>query len=218
MTGKQGPDVLWCDFGGVLTPPLDEAVASIERIFGVRWPELFDAADRVARRSGSRGLGPLELGRMSQSQWAQAVTAELPGGVPHGSLETFGEAWYAGRGVVDPTMVALLRRARADGIRVGLLTNSVLEWEPLRRPMLEPAAGVFEATLKSHELGIAKPDPAIFAAADRLLPPLRGAVLIDDIEANCEAARRHGWSAVLHVDAASTMRELEALAPALGSA
>jgi putative hydrolase of the HAD superfamily len=205
-------DVVWCDFGGVLTPPLGQAMGAIETATGIPWAVLATAADRVAARVGMRGLGPLELGAMSQAEWGALVEAELPAEVAvRHPLADFGTAWYAGRGAADPAVLDALARARARGARVGMLTNSVAEWEPLRRPMLAGASAVFESYLRSHEVGLAKPDPAIYRLGDRMLPPAVNAVLIDDLAVNIDAARDHGWEGILHTDAASTARALDAL-------
>jgi len=56
---------------------------------------------------------------------------------------------------------------------------------------------IFDYTVKSHEIGIAKPDARIYGYADSALPPGAGrAVLIDDGGVNCSAAERHGWGAI----------------------
>lgn len=203
-------DVVWCDFGGVLTPPIAEAVVAVERAYGIPWPRFWAAADRVARAMGSRGIGPLETGMLTQADWAARVAAELPGGVPRGSLASFDEVWYSGREVADPVIVAALRQARSTGARIGLLTNSVREWEVHRERMLASAGDVFDAYVRSHEVGFAKPDRAIYDLADRTLPPGSGVLLIDDSRANVAAARARGWSAEHHRTAATTARRIVA--------
>jgi putative hydrolase of the HAD superfamily len=62
----------------------------------------------------------------------------------------------------------------------------------------------------SHEVGLAKPDPAAYAlTAERLGVQPHEVLFLDDVEANVEAARAAGWHAVLHVDTASSIREME---------
>jgi putative hydrolase of the HAD superfamily len=202
--------VVWCDFGGVLTPPIDEAIEAIVAASGIPWLELRAAADAVAARLGLRGLEPLELGLMSQADWGARLADELaPRLVPRVDLGRWGDYWYAGR-EVNSELLGELRRLAERGARIGLLTNSVLEWEPHRARMLDGLTP-FAAEVRSHELGIAKPDPRIFAHADTILPP-GGArvVFIDDLERNCAAAELHGWSAVHHVQTRTTLAALRA--------
>jgi epoxide hydrolase-like predicted phosphatase len=64
----------------------------------------------------------------------------------------------------------------------------------------------------SHEVGLRKPDPAIYAlTAERLGVQPHEIVFLDDVVANVEAARRAGWHAVLHVDTATSIVEIEAV-------
>jgi putative hydrolase of the HAD superfamily len=68
--------------------------------------------------------------------------------------------------------------------------------------------------VRSHELGLAKPDPAIFAHADAVLPPGAGqALLIDDSADNCAAARRWGWQSIQHSDPGRTIGILQRMFP-----
>jgi len=203
--------VLWCDFGGVLTPPIAEAIAAIVDASEVSWPELRLAADAVAGELGLRGLEPLELGRLTQAEWGARVTARLPAGwTPAIELGDWGDYWYRDR-AANAELLHELKRIAGTGVQVGLLTNSVLEWEPHRARML---AGFmpFTAEVRSHELGLAKPDPRIYVYADTVLPPNGGRVVfIDDLEANCEAAERHGWVAQHHTDTQTTLTRLRQL-------
>jgi putative hydrolase of the HAD superfamily len=62
----------------------------------------------------------------------------------------------------------------------------------------------------SHEVGLAKPDPAAYELVTRRLGIDAGEVLfLDDVEANVVAARALGWHAVLHRDTSSSIAEME---------
>jgi putative hydrolase of the HAD superfamily len=62
----------------------------------------------------------------------------------------------------------------------------------------------------SHEVGLAKPDPAAYDLLTRRLGVEAGEVLfLDDVEANVVAARALGWHAVLHRDTSSSIAEME---------
>ena len=62
----------------------------------------------------------------------------------------------------------------------------------------------------SHEVGLRKPDPAVYAlTAARLGVEPAQIVFLDDVEVNVEAARAVGWHAVLHEDTARSIAELE---------
>ena len=62
----------------------------------------------------------------------------------------------------------------------------------------------------SHEVGLAKPDPAAYEIVTQRLGIEAGEVLfLDDVEANVVAARALGWHAVLHSDTSSSIAEME---------
>ena len=64
----------------------------------------------------------------------------------------------------------------------------------------------------SHEVGLAKPDPAIYElTAGRLGVRPEEITFLDDAPANVEAALAAGWHAVLHEDTAASIAAVEAL-------
>ena len=204
-------EVVWCDFGGVLTPHLDEAIDQVVEASGVPWRVLVAAADEVAHELGATGLGPLELGLLSQAEWGARVTRALPS--EHESRVDLGrwdEFWYRDR-PVNVELLDVLGEIAAGGVRIGMLTNSVAEWEPHRARMLA-GASFFDAYVRSHEIGIAKPDPRIYAHADAALPAAHGrVVLIDDLTSNCAAAEANGWLGIHHTSTATTIARLREL-------
>lgn len=203
--------VVWCDFGGVLTPKLGNAMHEVSAASGVDWSDLWAAAGVVARELGLSGLEPLELGRLTQAEWGARVSAALPAGtVSAVDLGLWGDYWYRNR-PVNTALIAELERISATGVAVGMLTNSVLEWEPHRAVMLAGVT-IFDAHVRSHEIDLAKPDARIYAYADSLLSPNGGrAVLIDDLAPNCAAADEHGWIGLHHLDTDDTIARLRDL-------
>ena len=202
--------VLWCDFGGVLTPPVHEAAARVSAASGVPWTELAAAAEEVAAELGLHGFAPLERGILSQREWADRLTTHLAVS-PRIDLGRWDEHWYADR-PLDRMLIEELQRIADRGVPVGLLTNSVAEWERHRARMLA-GIDVFTRTVRSHEAGLAKPDPAMYRHADTVLPTPAGtrALLVDDQADNCAAAERHGWLAIRHRSTAETMAGLRQL-------
>ncbi|HVL83425.1 MAG TPA: HAD-IA family hydrolase [Pseudonocardia sp.] len=111
-----------------------------------------------------------------------------------------------GRPVGDGGVAALVRAARAAGLRTAVLSNA---------DAVDPRAG-FEAlvdvVLVSGETGVRKPDPAAFAgAAARLGVPPEACLVVDDLPENVRAAAALGMTGVLHRDDASTAEEVRVL-------
>jgi putative hydrolase of the HAD superfamily len=203
--------VVWCDFGGVLTDPLDNVLGRVATRFGVPTDALLDAANAVAAEFGGDGLAPLETGRLDEAKWGRRVTERLaPTWTPRADLGRLSEIWYADRTFNQELCDALTER-RDQGCRLAMLTNSVREWEPYRA-VLMPDRSPFEAIVRSHEHGVRKPDPAIYRLAEETLGVVAAnCVLIDDSERNCRGAERVGWRAIRYRDNAGALAELDEL-------
>ena len=204
------PDLrgLLVDYGGVLTNPLTETVVAWLRTDGIE-TRLFTELMRRWLTTGAErnAVHDLETGRLSPAEFERMLAAELAGAdgvVPR--HEGMIARMFAGMRP-DERMLTVVRKARAAGVRTGLLSNS---WG-CDYPR-EGGPGLFDAVVISGEVGLRKPDPAIYAlAADRLGLPPQGIVFVDDLPPNVRAATEAGMTAVLHTDADSTVEELESL-------
>jgi putative hydrolase of the HAD superfamily len=79
---------------------------------------------------------------------------------------------------------------------MAMLTNNVREWEPLWRPML-PVDEIFETVVDSGFVGCRKPESRIYALTLERIGAAAGSCLfVDDVEVNCEGARRAGMRSV----------------------
>ncbi len=108
----------------------------------------------------------------------------------------------------DEEMLAVLRRARAAGIRTGLVSNSMGAARYDRSAFPE----LFDGVVISGEVGLHKPQPEIFLlGAERAGAAPEECVFVDDLRENCEGAEAVGMTAVLHRGAARTVPELERL-------
>jgi 2-haloacid dehalogenase len=96
-----------------------------------------------------------------------------------------------------PGTPEVLRELRDADMRLLALSNWSVDKFVLTRPRFAFLEW-FEAIMISGDMGMAKPDPAIFreCIARFSLEPGR-TVFIDDSPANVEAARAHGWRAIL---------------------
>ena len=112
---------------------------------------------------------------------------------------------------VDPVMVDLLAELADAGRRLALLSNAPRELAGFVR---ESAAGTYlEPMVFSCDLGLAKPDAAIYERTLEILGVSAADVLfIDDRQVNVDAARTVGMRGLLHTSVAATRAAL--LAPA----
>jgi putative hydrolase of the HAD superfamily len=108
----------------------------------------------------------------------------------------------------DERMLAALRKARAAGVRTGLISNSMGAGRYDRDAFPE----LFDGVVISGDVGLHKPQPEIFLlGAERAGAAPEECVFVDDLRENCEGAEAVGMRAVLHRGAETTLPELEKL-------
>lgn len=195
------------DWGGVLTGPIEASWRRAARRVGLDLAQ-FDAvmAETLADPDGVvRGF---EQGMVTEADFERYLAGRLAaadgGVVPAGGL--LARLWH---GMVDePTMTSAVQRAREAGIRTALLSNSWglscydrSAWDDL-----------FDAVVISGEVGLRKPDSAIFQlAAARLAAEPAECVFVDDLPGNVAAAADVGMVGLHHVEPSTTIAELQAL-------
>ncbi|HLM08991.1 MAG TPA: HAD family phosphatase [Thermoleophilaceae bacterium] len=201
-------DVLICDFGGVLTTPLQEGFLAYQEESGVSLEELGTAMGRAAEEHGDHPLFVLERGEITEAEFRARIEPHLEDGFDLARLRTL----YFERLEANTTMVEFVRELRGRGVRAVLLTNNVREWEPLWRAKLPEIDELFEVVVDSGFVGLRKPDAAIFELTLERLGGVAAerCVFLDDLDVNCEAARALGMAAVRFESAERAIRAVEA--------
>ena len=201
---------LLVDFGGVLTTSVTRSFRAVCKDLGLP-PELAKEAFLEAYASGAEGDGPvhrMEKGEISVDEFAAGlaqILTERSGVdvVPDGLVQKLFSLME-----LDEAMFAAVAGARRAGIRTGLLSNS---WGSENYPH-HRFTDLFDTQVISGDVGIRKPDPAIFAlAAERLALDPGACVFVDDLDRNIEAAVQAGMAGILHLSAETTIPQIAAL-------
>jgi putative hydrolase of the HAD superfamily len=125
-------------------------------------------------------------------------------------LHGFGERYFDN---LHPNerMIEYMRELRGRGYRMAICTNNVREWERLWRAKL-PVDEIFDVVVDSAFVGSRKPEPRIYEITlERVGVAPQAALLIDDIEVNCTAARELGLGAVWFRSTEQAISEIETL-------
>jgi putative hydrolase of the HAD superfamily len=199
------------DLGGVLTTPLFDAFAAVEQHLGIPLAALGRAMSAAAARHGVNPLYELEVGRISEDEFLGRLGAALAEDLGRPVvLDEFTDRWWAAM-APEPATRDLVAAVRGAGYRTALLTNNVREWEPRWRRML-PVDDLFDVVVDSAFVGLRKPDPAIYRlTCERLGVALEECVFVDDLEANVDAARELGMTAVHHREPGQSVRDVLAV-------
>jgi putative hydrolase of the HAD superfamily len=198
------------DFGGVLTSPLLGSFEAFQRSSGISLEELGRAMAAVADRRGINPLFELETARITEADFLAELGAQLTDQLDRPvTLDGFGEDYFANLEPNEP-MIDYMRNLRKRGYKLAICTNNVREWEPLWRRML-PVDEIFDVVVDSAFVGTRKPERRIYELTLAQLGVEAGAaVLIDDVELNCQAARELGIRAVWFQDSEQAIADTEA--------
>jgi len=216
---------------------MDGVVTDTAAVHAAAWKELFDAALADPRAGLAHVPEPFDVeadyrryvdGRSREDGVAAFLAARgisLPTGTPDDRPDAWTVRGLAARknelflallaehgvrafkGTLD-----LLRRLRAGGVPVGLVTASRNADAMLASADLaELFSVVVDGTVAAALDLPGKPDPATFLEAARRLgvaPP--GTAVVEDATAGVEAARRGGFGLVVGIDRAGAREQLEA--------
>ncbi len=140
-------------------------------------------------------------------------------------LTTLGPAEPHARMVLDPAspqffgaglapklaMHAFVDEVRAAGLKTAAVSNNVREWQSVWDAAMPPHER-FDAVVFSCQVGVRKPNPAIYELALERLGVAPGAALfLDDFAAMAEGARAVGMTAIDVVDHDEAIAEARAL-------
>lgn len=134
----------------------------------------------------------LELGQISPDEFFEEASAKIG---YRGEIDLFRTA-FEDIFDLNERMVNFIEEKKAEETRLFLLSNT----NGIHVPFFEktyPVFGMFDDRIYSHEVGLMKPNPAIFDLAIEkfgLVP--EETIYIDDRAENCEAGREAGLLAI----------------------
>lgn len=149
------------------------------------------------------------FGRCTYGEWCARLRAST--GMSQADFEEYMAAfWDIYMGNRNEELIAYFRGLRPR-YRTAILSNSFVgarEQEEARYGF----TSMVDVAIYSHEEGIRKPNPRIFAlASERLGIPPAEIVFLDDLPDNVDAARACGFQAVLFTSTPQAIADIEAL-------
>lgn len=175
------------DWGGVLMRTIDYRPR-------LAWDERLSLRPGTVESTvhGLEAWRQAQLGRMSSAAYWRAVGAAL--GLDQQQIKALRADFYSGDRL-DESLVHLIRDLRAQGVRVGLLSNYSADLADMLADL--DLTALFDAVVISADLGAMKPSPAAYQAVltELGIVPER-ALFVDDMAANVEGAAVLGIRAI----------------------
>lgn len=180
------PELLLFDFGGVLV----EFAGPKELGQHLRWPSTPEVI--LERWTECAHTEEFERGKLSPAQWAERFIRDWDVNLTPEDFLTKFTTWTRR---VLPGAKELLEELRSRYRLAALSNSNELHWE--RNTNELRIIELFEFAISSHEVGLCKPDPAIYRVAiDRAQVSSPDAIVFfDDLAANVDAAKSVGMRA-----------------------
>ena len=184
------------DFGGVFTASPFGAVEAMARDLELDIQAFAELMFGAYHLDTDHPWHRLERGEMTFDEAREGIMAlGREAGMPVDPVDLLMR--MAGGNLVNEAMVDTLRDIKAAGFPVAIITNNVREFRDGWRALI-PVDELIDRVFDSSELGVRKPDPAIYRHALQQMgqvPPAR-AVFLDDVAENVESARRVGMHGI----------------------
>jgi putative hydrolase of the HAD superfamily len=201
------------DFGAVLFTWRPQLL--VQQVFPLQAATAAAARELSAAIFHHRDWQEFDRGTMQLASVVTSTAQRL--GLPHVAVQTL-MSGIAEHLAPIPQTVALLerlrqRRAAADDVRLYFLSNMP---EPYARVLEQRHAflGWFDGGLFSGDVRLVKPEPEIFQTLQtRYALEPQQTLFIDDLPANVEAARAHGWHGIHFESAEQLEPQLQAHLP-----
>ncbi len=186
------------DLGGVMTEPLAAHRKSIDDPVQLDLLRFFLAEfkDVYHLPTGAHDLHLLETGAISDDEFFDRMTARYvaEGGDPSVDARIAQRVVF-GRGLAAcGAMIDAVRQVKGAGYRTALLTNISRSGEAVWRSLFA-VDELFDVVVNSSQVGLRKPDPAIFLlTCERLGLQPEQCLFVDDLRCNVDAAADLGMT------------------------
>lgn len=207
------------DFGGVITSSPFEAFNILEAHHGlpndfIRGINAVNPDDNAWAKFERAEINAAEFDHLFAAE-VKAAGHELAGAKV---LEVLA-------GAVRPAMVDILDQLKAEGYRLGCITNNVPTGKGAGMARSETAAAEiaaimarFDHVIESSKVGVRKPDPRIYQMMCEALGVAPAeCIYLDDLGINCKPAAALGMTAIKVTSGEQALADLRKTLPALQS-
>jgi putative hydrolase of the HAD superfamily len=192
---SRSTEVVIFDFGGVFTESPFETVARVGEELGAAPGQVEEILFGPYHEDTDHAWHRLERGEIALEEAVREIAAI---GAEHDFELNPVEVLMRTGGGLREVLVERVRALRGAGLATALLTNNVAEFRPHWRALL-PVDELFDLVVDSSEVGVRKPDPAIYRLALAGMGDVapERTLFLDDYPSNVAAAESLGIRSVL---------------------
>lgn len=190
------------DLGGVFTGSPFNAVEEYGQSIGCAPGQIKEIVFGSYDVDGDHPWHKFERGEISIEQTREDVMAIGKGSNLDVDIYSVFAAMAGQGGGFRPDMEAFVKDLKAQGLRIGMITNNVKEFKDGWRSLFSvDVSELFETIIDSSEAGVRKPEPAIYQLALKEMDlEAEHCIFLDDFQANVDAATALGLTGVLVPD------------------
>ena len=196
-------DAVLFDFGGVIAEEgFKQGLAVIAKANGLDESTFIQAAFDTIYTTG------YVLGKDPESAFWNALRQKT--GIKGDDASLTNEIFS--RFILRNWMIDLVRKLKANGVKVGILSDQTDMLDKLDRKY--DFFRLFDYIFNSYYMGKGKRDPSLFDDIVKALKTEPDRILfIDDDSGNVERATQKGWKGILYVDRDSFQKDIEEILP-----
>ena len=177
------------DFGGVISAAQNpDFYPAVQKLTG--WDRDTILAGWAKRRRA------VDADFISIADLYRLIAADRSESYPDEVFEEIGRMDYDSWAVTNPETYTWAQELKAQGFRIGILTNMPTAFIPWFNRCAAPFRALADAEVVSGEEQMVKPNPAIYELmARRMGMPPNDLLFLDDTQINVDAAIACGWHA-----------------------
>jgi FMN phosphatase YigB (HAD superfamily) len=191
------------DFGGVMTKTtMPELVHKNAQALGLNWDIFIAGYDKYRRLLDGNFLSFEEMYDLIFADADVNVSAEDKASIIKSDKQSFV--------IRNEDTLQFMRSLKKSGMKIGILTNMATAFVPLFKKHFSDFLELADAVVISGEEKMFKPQKRIYQLLqERISLPGEELCFFDDVEANCEGAKKCSWKAVQFVNAEDASKNFE---------
>ncbi len=152
----------------------------------------------------------LRLGKISEQEMWQRIGRQINSKELSNSKDPLIHDFFKSKINIDDSVFATIRQLREKNIKMGILSNTALPMHSAVEELID--ISYFDFLFLSYEIGMEKPDDAIFEHVIEKIPHAREEILfVDDRLSNVNAAKNFGMKAIHFMNTVHMVEDLNDL-------